>query len=150
MDDPENRQDVPPDAVYDQGEPPVIPPGPGTVSRISERTTERVVERTCAWCGTPIAIGRRGGRPRRYCTRSHRQRDYELRTALARRERDRQAGTARAADEPVREVVERTRVRTVVRTVRAPAEEGGADTGDRGGQRGQAPPDINNNKNNKN
>ena len=33
----------------------------------------------CAWCGTTFAAGGGPGRPRRYCRRSCRQRDYEAR-----------------------------------------------------------------------
>ncbi|MFE6309337.1 hypothetical protein [Nocardiopsis sp. NPDC057823] len=45
----------------------------------------------CAWCGAPLEINPLG-RHRRYCSRAHRQRAYEVRTALARREADRAAG----------------------------------------------------------
>lgn len=69
--------------------------------------TNRLLARTCHWCGSDIELNPRG-RHRRYCSRSCRQRAYEVRTAAARQESDRAAGTARAADEPVREVVERT------------------------------------------
>jgi hypothetical protein len=33
----------------------------------------------CAWCGKPIDQGPGAGRPRRYCRRSCRQRDFEAR-----------------------------------------------------------------------
>lgn len=79
---------------------------------------ETVLMRTCGWCGKEIGTRAKGrGRQRRYCTPAHRQRAYEVRTAQARLERDREAGTARLEDEPVRELVERTVVRT--RAVRA-------------------------------
>ena len=36
-------------------------------------------ERRCAWCGRRFAIAPGPGRPRRFCRRSCRQRDYEAR-----------------------------------------------------------------------
>lgn len=33
----------------------------------------------CAWCGNPVEQGVGAGRPRRYCRRSCRQRDFEAR-----------------------------------------------------------------------
>ena len=33
----------------------------------------------CAWCGRPLEQGGRPGRPKRYCRRSCRQRDFEAR-----------------------------------------------------------------------
>ncbi len=33
----------------------------------------------CAWCGRPLEQDRRPGRPKRYCRRSCRQRDFEAR-----------------------------------------------------------------------
>jgi hypothetical protein len=45
-----------------------------------ETPGERLVERTCAWCGEPVAYSGRG-RPPRYCTAAHRRRGWELRTA---------------------------------------------------------------------
>jgi hypothetical protein len=33
----------------------------------------------CRWCRRPLAVGAGPGRPRRYCRRSCRQRDYEAR-----------------------------------------------------------------------
>ncbi|MEU3020168.1 hypothetical protein ABZ635_22555 [Nocardiopsis sp. NPDC007018] len=45
----------------------------------------------CEWCGSPLQVNPLG-RHRRYCSPAHRQRAYEVRTALVRRERDRQAG----------------------------------------------------------
>ena len=73
---------------------------------------EQLVERTCAWCGEPVAYGGRG-RPPRYCTPAHRRRAWELRSAQARAERPVSDGGL--SREPVREIVERTE--TVVRTV---------------------------------
>ncbi len=67
---------------------------------------ERLVRRTCAWCGTWIEYSGRGRRPT-YCTKSCRNRAWEVRSAEARAERDRDAGTATAKTEPVREVVSR-------------------------------------------
>ena len=87
---------------------------PDTVS-VSERVTgERVVSRECAACGTPVAYSGRG-RPGRYCSAACRQRGWALRTA---------AGQLAAGEDPrprvVREVVERTTERLVVRAA-APA-----------------------------
>jgi hypothetical protein len=62
---------------------------------------ERLVSRTCAWCGAEIPYSGKG-RPRAYCSKAHRNRAWEIRTAAAR------AGDTPAAAEPVREVVERT------------------------------------------
>jgi len=36
-------------------------------------------QRACAWCGRPVAELTGAGRPRRYCKRSCRQRDFEAR-----------------------------------------------------------------------
>ncbi|WAU78426.1 hypothetical protein O1Q96_00865 (plasmid) [Streptomyces sp. Qhu-G9] len=68
-------------------------------------TSERLVERTCAWCGEPVAYSGRG-RPPRYCTAAHRRRGWELRTAQDRAERPVDDGGRNQA--PVREVVQRT------------------------------------------
>lgn len=68
---------------------------------------DKLLARTCDWCGADIELNSRG-RHRRYCGRSCRQRAYEVRTAQRRQVDDRAAGTARGEDEPVREVVERT------------------------------------------
>ena len=92
------------------------------LGRETERTVRALVSRTCEWCGREMSYSGRG-RPRRYCSQAHRQRAYELRTALARRDADRAAGRARGAEEPVREVVRETVVRTVTRTVRGPVVE---------------------------
>lgn len=72
----------------------------------SERVSERPVARECAWCGTAIEIRPRA-QHQRFCSRSCRQRAYEVRTATRRAQADQDAGTARRDDEPVREVVER-------------------------------------------
>lgn len=80
-----------------------------------EQSKERVISRECAWCGAAFEPGRRAGH-QRYCTRACRQRAYEVRTAERRRERDVGAGRVRTSGDPVREVVERHTVRTVVRT----------------------------------
>lgn len=48
-----------------------------------------------------------------YCSRSCRQRAYEVRTAVRRAQDAQEAGEARPSGEPVREVVERVTVRTV-------------------------------------
>ncbi|MGW3308125.1 hypothetical protein ACWDG9_16245 [Streptomyces sp. NPDC001073] len=73
---------------------------------------ERLVQRTCAWCGTPVQYKGRG-RPPRYCRAAHRTRAWELRSAETRAARPVSDGGR--TQEPVREVVERTE--TVVRTV---------------------------------
>ena len=73
-------------------------------------TYEQLVERTCAWCGEPVAYGGRG-RPPRYCSAVHRRRAWEVRTAEGRAARP--VGEGGQSREPVREVVQRT-VRTVV------------------------------------
>ncbi|MGX1916037.1 hypothetical protein ACWIID_45750 [Streptomyces phaeochromogenes] len=63
------------------------------------------MERTCAWCGEPVAYSGRG-RPPRYCSAAHRRRGWELRTAQDRAERPVDDGGRNRA--PVREVVQRT------------------------------------------
>src|SRR5690606_7468122 len=97
------------------------PRGDG-LCRVTERPERTLVSRRCEWCGREMSYSGRG-RPRRYCSQAHRQRAYELRTALARRDADRAAGRARGAEEPVREVVRETVVRTTTRTVRGPVVE---------------------------
>ena len=72
-------------------------------------------ERTCAWCGRPVPY-RGTGRPAKYCSKAHRNRAWEVRTAQARLGRDLAAGLA--SSEPVREVVRE--VVTVTRTVPGP------------------------------
>jgi len=84
-----------------------------------DRITEQPVARECAWCGDPIELRPRA-RHQRYCSRSCRQRAYEVRTATTRRQTDQAAGRARTEQEPVREVVERVTVRTT-RSRRPPA-----------------------------
>ncbi|WP_017584280.1 hypothetical protein [Nocardiopsis valliformis] len=80
---------------------------------VIETVREKLIRRTCEWCGKEISPRTKGkGRKRRYCSPAHRQRAYELRTARDRQERDQEAGLARRDDEPVREVIERTVVRT--------------------------------------
>jgi hypothetical protein len=73
---------------------------------------EQLVQRTCAWCGAPVAYGGRG-RPPRFCSPVHRRRAWELRSAQDRAERPVSDGGQ--SREPVREVVQRTE--TVVRTI---------------------------------
>jgi hypothetical protein len=75
----------------------------------STRERLTVKGRTCAWCGAWVPY-KGSGRPARYCSPAHRQRDYELRTANARAQGER-------STDPVREVIERveTRTRTVIR-----------------------------------
>jgi hypothetical protein len=83
--------------------------GHGKPGRSADRETpttrERLVERTCAWCGEPVAYSGRG-RPPRYCTAAHRRRAWELRTAQDRAERPVSDGSRNRA--PVREVVQHT------------------------------------------
>ncbi|MFC9941362.1 hypothetical protein [Nocardiopsis alba] len=85
--------------------------------RITETTRTRLVSRTCAWCGDQVPYSGTG-RPATYCSPAHRTRAWEVRTATARQERDRQAGTARGEDKPVREVIHETVTRTATRTAR--------------------------------
>ncbi|MBB6001341.1 hypothetical protein HNR25_005172 [Streptomonospora salina] len=85
-----------------------------------DHTTEQPVLRECAWCGAEIHLTPRA-RHQIYCSRSCRQRAYELRTAQERRDADAAAGRARSAEDgPVREVVERHTVRVHTRTRSAP------------------------------
>ena len=42
--------------------------------------TQSVGDRRCRWCGRTFAVPSGRGRPRLYCRRSCRQRDYEART----------------------------------------------------------------------
>ncbi|MEU3342908.1 hypothetical protein [Streptomyces sp. NPDC006668] len=76
-----------------------------SVDHETPTTRERLVERTCAWCGEPVAYGGRG-RPPRYCNAVHRRRAWELRTAQDRADRPVSDGGRNPA--PVREVVQRT------------------------------------------
>ncbi|MEU9072568.1 hypothetical protein AB0D60_37505 [Streptomyces sp. NPDC048306] len=87
--------------------------------RMKTTVHDRLVRRTCEWCGDPIDYSG-VGRPPRYCKDSHRKRASELRTAQARADRPVAAGGR--TTEPVREVIERTE--TVTRTVvrRGPGE----------------------------
>lgn len=78
----------------------------------TERVHERPLARECAWCSDPIQLNPRA-QHQRYCSRSCRQRAYEVRTAARRAQHSQEAGTARSEGEPVREVVERVTVRTV-------------------------------------
>lgn len=77
-----------------------------------DRVRERPLARECAWCSEPIQLNPRA-QHQRYCSRSCRQRAYEVRTAARRAQDAQDAGTARPEGEPVREVVERVTVRTV-------------------------------------
>lgn len=86
-------------------------------ARLSQTTRRRLVSRTCAWCGEPVPYTGRG-RPPKYCSKSHRNRAWEVSTAARRQERDRQADAARGEDEPVREVIRETVTRTATRTAR--------------------------------
>ncbi|MFI5526866.1 hypothetical protein [Streptomyces platensis] len=85
--------------------------GDALAVREAVSVSERLKERTCAWCGGPVLYAG-VGRPPKYCRDSHRKRDSELRTAQRRADRPVDEGGRTA--EPVREVVERTA--TVTRT----------------------------------
>lgn len=65
---------------------------------------ERLVSRTCGWCGGTIAYSGRGRRPT-YCRKACRNRAWEVRSAERRLGRDLASGAA--SSEPVREVVSR-------------------------------------------
>ncbi|MFD3685453.1 hypothetical protein ACFWTE_11610 [Nocardiopsis sp. NPDC058631] len=77
------------------------------------------MSRTCGWCGDPVPYSGKG-RPPQYCGKAHRNRAWEVRSAQARQERDRAAGTARPEGEPVREVVRETVTRSARIEVPAP------------------------------
>src|SRR5689334_23528820 len=55
--------------------------------RVAARDVQRFVtvtnRRKCKWCGRPITTTASTGRPREYCKRSCRQRDYEARRRAA-------------------------------------------------------------------
>ncbi|MEV3986906.1 hypothetical protein [Nonomuraea sp. NPDC049758] len=80
------------------------------VERVEIR--DRLQGRTCAWCATYISYSGRG-RPPRYCSKSCRNRAWEVRTAERRLQRD--IATAAVRAEPVREVHTQTTVRTRTR-----------------------------------
>jgi len=77
--------------------------------RLGMRVQERLEGRSCDWCGVHVAYAGRG-RPRSYCSKSCRNRAWEVRSAEARLQRDIVAGAARS--EPVREVIRQTVVQT--------------------------------------
>ncbi|MEU6721562.1 hypothetical protein ABZ897_59850 [Nonomuraea sp. NPDC046802] len=87
----------------------------------SVEVRDRLQGRTCAWCATYITYSGRG-RPPSYCSKSCRNRAWEVRTAERRLQRDIVAAAVRA--EPVREVhtetVTRTRTRVQTRLERRP------------------------------
>ncbi|RVX39148.1 hypothetical protein EDD27_1495 [Nonomuraea polychroma] len=87
----------------------------------SVEVRDRLQGRTCAWCATYIPYSGRG-RPPSYCSRSCRNRAWEVRTAERRLQRDIAAAAMRA--EPVREVrtetITRTRTRVQTRLERRP------------------------------
>ncbi|MFF5212254.1 hypothetical protein [Streptosporangium sp. NPDC000396] len=82
-----------------------MPPEPEIDLLDASRITQRLLRRTCAWCGTEVPYSGRG-RPRRYCGKSCHDRSWEVRSAEARLRRDIAAGTA--STEPVREVIRET------------------------------------------
>jgi hypothetical protein len=107
--DDDGGQELP--AVDPEGRPYV-----GT-ARVTETTRRRLVSRTCRWCGKPVPYSGRG-RPPAYCSKSHKNRQWEVDSARRRQERDREAGAARPEDEPVREVIRETVTRTATRSAR--------------------------------
>ena len=68
---------------------------------------EKLISRTCSWCGVEMPYSGKG-RPPSFCCKAHRNRAWEVRTAAARQAAAQDAGAAAAG--PVREVVERTTV----------------------------------------
>lgn len=70
------------------------------------RVERRLDSRTCAWCRNPVPYSGRG-RPPTYCSKSCRNRAWEVRSAEARLRRDIAADVLRT--EPVREVIRETR-----------------------------------------
>ncbi|MDR8415067.1 hypothetical protein MTP10_40850 [Nonomuraea sp. 3-1Str] len=85
---------------------------PAGESTLSTRVQQRLQSRTCGWCGSLIPYSGRG-RPPTYCSKAHRNRAWEVRTAEARLQRD--IATAAATAEPVREVITETVTHTQTR-----------------------------------
>ncbi len=94
-------------------------PSPSLRRRLGMRVQERLEGRSCGWCNVFVAYSGRG-RPRLYCSKSCRNRAWEVRSAETRLQRDIAAGAARS--EPVREVIRQTVVQT--RPASPPAEQG--------------------------
>ncbi|MFF5115059.1 hypothetical protein [Streptosporangium sp. NPDC000509] len=92
-------------------------PSPALRRRLGMRVHERLEGRSCGWCGVHVPYSGRG-RPPSYCSKSCRNRAWEVRSAEARLQRDIAAGTVRTG--PVREVIRETVVET--RVVPAPRE----------------------------
>lgn len=69
------------------------------------RTSDRVLQSPCEWCGAAISHPVRGGRRRSYCNQTCRQRAYEARTAARRLDRDLEIERHRPA--PAERIVER-------------------------------------------
>ncbi|MEV4382196.1 hypothetical protein [Streptosporangium sp. NPDC049644] len=99
-------------------------PAPALRRRLHMRVDERLEGRSCGWCGVFVAYSGRG-RPPSYCSKSCRNRAWEVRSAEARLQRDIAAGTVRTG--PVREVIRQTVVQT--RFVPAPRESAGPGEG---------------------
>ena len=68
---------------------------------------ERLVSRTCGWCGIAMPYSGKG-RPPSFCCKAHRNRAWEVRSAVARQSAAQDVDAASAG--PVREVVERTTI----------------------------------------
>src|SRR5690349_6224042 len=75
----------------------------GAEVRETTAVREQLLERSCEWCGEPVAYGGRG-RPARYCSPVHRRRAWELRSAETRA--DRPVSEGGRSRELVREVIE--------------------------------------------
>lgn len=91
------------------------PDEPNVRETVTDHVTERVVSRECEACGEPVPYAGTG-RPPRFCSPSHRQHAWALRTAA----RQLDAG-ADPRPRVVREVVERVVTRVVERTEQRPA-----------------------------
>ncbi|MET8047176.1 GNAT family N-acetyltransferase [Streptosporangium sp. NPDC005286] len=88
-----------------------------------DRVRERLLGRSCGWCGRRVPYSGRG-RPASYCSKSCCNRAWEVRSAEARLQRDIAVGVVRT--EPVREVVRETVVETRFVPVRREPGEPGA------------------------
>ncbi|MFE3454970.1 hypothetical protein ACFXJ8_39210 [Nonomuraea sp. NPDC059194] len=89
------------------------PPESDDDPAVEIRVEHRLDSRSCAWCRYPVPYSGRG-RPPSYCSKSCRNRAWEVRSAEARLQRDIAAGVLRT--EPVREVIRETRVEPLTPT----------------------------------